>query len=391
MQLPENILALIEKYQSGTINTNEQQHLDEWYHSFNDEEAVINSRANDTPQQLNERLKIRLQQTILEQKNNVIPMRRRWRLPAAAAAVALIILASATFLFFSSKYPQQQLTAVKQVKKKPKTDFAPGGNKAVLTLADGSAIVLDSAVNGTISNQGKIKVVKLDNGLLAYSINGQQVTENDAAFFNTISTPRGGQYQVTLSDGTRVWLNAASSIRFPVMFAGKERKVEITGEAYFEVAKNKQMPFKVKANSSEIEVLGTHFNVNAYNDEAATRTTLLEGSVKIKKDNYSALLVPGQQSQVNKNGEIKVVNNADIEEVVAWKDGLFILKKADIPSVLRQIARWYDVDIVYKGNVPAGRITGDMPRNMKLSKMLEVMELVGVHFKIEDNKVLVEP
>ena len=391
MQLPENILALIEKYQSGTINTNEQQHLDEWYHSFNDEEAVINSRANDTPQQLNERLKIRLQQTILEQKNNVIPMRRRWRLPAAAAAVALIILASATFLFFSSKYPQQQLAAVKQVKKKPKTDFAPGGNKAVLTLADGSAIVLDSAVNGTISNQGKIKVVKLDNGLLAYSINGQQVTENDAAFFNTISTPRGGQYQVTLSDGTRVWLNAASSIRFPVMFAGKERKVEITGEAYFEVAKNKQMPFKVKANSSEIEVLGTHFNVNAYNDEAATRTTLLEGSVKIKKDNYSALLVPGQQSQVNINGEIKVVNNADIEEVVAWKDGLFILKKADIPSVLRQIARWYDVDIVYKGNVPPGRITGDMPRNMKLSKMLEVMELVGVHFKIEDNKVLVEP
>ena len=391
MQLPENILALIEKYQSGTINTNEQQHLDEWYHSFNDEEAVINSRANDTPQQLNERLKIRLQQTILEQKNNVIPMRRRWRLPAAAAAVALIILASATFLFFSSKYPQQQLAAVKQVKKKPKTDFAPGGNKAVLTLADGSAIVLDSAVNGTISNQGKIKVVKLDNGLLAYSINGQQVTENDAAFFNTISTPRGGQYQVTLSDGTRVWLNAASSIRFPVMFAGKERKVEITGEAYFEVAKNKQMPFKVKANSSEIEVLGTHFNVNAYNDETATRTTLLEGSVKIKKDNYSALLVPGQQSQVNKNGEIKVVNNADIEEVVAWKDGLFILKKADIPSVLRQIARWYDVDIVYKGNVPPGRITGDMPRNMKLSKMLEVMELVGVHFKIEDNKVLVEP
>lgn len=391
MQLPENILALIEKYQSGTINTNEQQHLDEWYHSFNDEEAVINSRANDTPQQLNERLKIRLQQTILEQKNNVIPMRRRWLLPAAAAAVALIILASATYLFFSSKYPQQQLAAVKQVKKKPKTDFAPGGNKAVLTLADGSAIVLDSAVNGTISNQGKIKVVKLDNGLLAYSINGQQVTENDAAFFNTISTPRGGQYQVTLSDGTRVWLNAASSIRFPVMFAGKERKVEITGEAYFEVAKNKQMPFKVKANSSEIEVLGTHFNVNAYNDEAATRTTLLEGSVKIKKDNYSALLVPGQQSQVNKNGEIKVVNNADIEEVVAWKDGLFILKKADIPSVLRQIARWYDVDIVYKGNVPPGRITGDMPRNMKLSKMLEVMELVGVHFKIEDNKVLVEP
>ncbi|MBC7688268.1 MAG: FecR domain-containing protein [Aquabacterium sp.] len=391
MQLPENILALIEKYQSGTINTNEQQHLDEWYHSFNDEEPVINSRANDTPQQLNERLKIRLQQTILEQKNNVIPMRRRWRLPAAAAAVALIILASATFLFFSSNYPQQQLAAVKQVKKKPKTDFAPGGNKAVLTLADGSAIVLDSAVNGTISNQGKIKVVKLDNGLLAYSINGQQVTENDAAFFNTISTPRGGQYQVTLSDGTRVWLNAASSIRFPVMFAGKERKVEKTGEAYFVVAKNKQMPFKVKANSSEIEVLGTHFNVNAYNDEAATRTTLLEGSVKIKKDNYSALLVPGQQSQVNKNGEIKVVNNADIEEVVAWKDGLFILKKADIPSVLRQIARWYDVDIVYKGNVPPGRITGDMPRNMKLSKMLEVMELVGVHFKIEDNKVLVEP
>ncbi|MEO6733937.1 MAG: FecR domain-containing protein [Ferruginibacter sp.] len=389
MQLPENILVLIEKYHTGTATIEEISRLNEWYHSFNDSEAILNAGEDDTEQQLANRIKVRVIDTIRKSEKSAINY-SRWQIPAAAAAAILIILSIGGYFRFSPAPVKSAIVITKPVEKKINTDIAPGGNKAVLTLADGSAIVLDSAANGTISSQGKIKVQKLDNGLLAYSIDGRQVAENDEAFFNTIYTPRGGQYQVTLADGTRVWLNAASSIRFPVMFTGTERRVEITGEAYFEVAKNRSMPFIVNASSSEIEVLGTHFNVNAYDDESLTKTTLLEGSVKVKKDSYSKLLVPGQQVQMNKRGELKVLNGADLEEVVAWKDGLFIMKRADIGSVMRQIARWYDVEIVYQGAIPAGRISGDMPRNMNLSKMLKVMELIGVHFIIEGNKVIVK-
>jgi len=393
MQVPENILALVEKYHAGTITANEKIILDEWYHSFDDNRVEINAGENDTEQQLEERIKSRLNNTIQYGSAPGINSRRGvGRMPAVAAAAGILIIVSLGFYFiFISKSSRQEIATSKSIHNQLKNDIAPGGNKAVLTLADGSFIVLDSAANGTLSNQGKIKIQKLDNGLLAYTMNGRQVTEHDEAFFNTISTPRGGQYQVTLSDGTKVWLNAASSIRFPVVFTGTERIVEITGEAYFEVTKNKHRPFIVKANSSEIEVLGTHFNVNAYNEETSTKTTLLEGSVNVKRNNYTAILLPGQQARMNKQGELKVFNDADLEEAVAWKDGLFVMKKADIGTVMRQIARWYDVEIVYEGTVPPGRITGDMSRNMNLSKMLEVMGLIGVHFTIEGNKVLVKP
>jgi len=393
MQVPENILALVEKYHAGTITANEKIILDEWYHSFDDNRVEINAGENDTEQQLEERIKSRLNNTIQYGSAPVINSRKGvGRMPAVAAAAGILIIVSLGFYFiFISKSSRQEIATSKSIHNQLKNDIAPGGNKAVLTLADGSFIVLDSAANGTLSNQGKIKIQKLDNGLLAYTMNGRQVTEHDEAFFNTISTPRGGQYQVTLSDGTKVWLNAASSIRFPVVFTGTERIVEITGEAYFEVTKNKHRPFIVKANSSEIEVLGTHFNVNAYNEETSTKTTLLEGSVNVKRNNYTAILLPGQQARMNKQGELKVFNDADLEEAVAWKDGLFVMKKADIGTVMRQIARWYDVEIVYEGTVPPGRITGDMSRNMNLSKMLEVMGLIGVHFTIEGNKVLVKP
>lgn len=388
MQLPENILVLIEKYHTGTATTEEISRLNEWYHSVNNSEAILNAGEDDTEEQLAARIKARVMNTIRKETKPVINY-RRWQIPAAAAAAILIALSIGAYIIMSPAAVKSAIVVADPVEKKIKTDIAPGGNKAVLTLADGSSIVLDSAANGIISSQGKMKVQKLDNGLLAYSVNARQVTENDEAFFNTISTPRGGQYQVTLADGTRVWLNAASSIRFPVMFTGTERQVEITGEAYFEVAKNRKMPFIVKANASEIEVLGTHFNVNAYDDELLTRTTLLEGSVKVKTNSHSKMLVPGQQLQMNKRGELKLFNDADLEEVVAWKEGLFIMKKADIGSVMRQIARWYNVEIIYEGSIPPGRISGDIPRNMNLSKVLKVMELMGLHFTIEGNKLIV--
>ncbi|HEV2831769.1 MAG TPA: FecR domain-containing protein [Hanamia sp.] len=396
-QIPENISLLIEKYLNGTSTLDEKSCLDEWYHSFNDNEVELAVNGNETEQQVAERIKNRLSETIHNESEKVVNRpRRHWKIPAVAAAI-LILFSVGGYVMFSSKPVRHKIANTVAVPTKTETDdIKPGGNKAVLTLADGSTIVLDHASNGVIGHQGNIKVQKLDNGLLIYTINGKQVTENDEAFFNTISTPRGGQYQVTLADGTKVWLNAGSSIRFPVLFTGPKREVEITGEAYFEVAKNKDKPFKVKAHSAEIEVLGTHFNVNAYDDEASIKTTLLEGKVKVStpgsnQNQVSKFLQPGQQAGINKEGKINVIDHADTEEVMAWKDGHFQFKSADLKTILRQISRWYDVDVEYKGNVNL-HFTGQLRMNENVSKVFEKLELTGeVHFKIEGRKIIVTP
>ena len=390
MQIPENIVALIDKCLSGKATPEEKELLNKWYHSFNDDAVDVRLTSMQNEEQIAERIKLRLLSTV---QNSTVAKAERphliwWRIPAAAAVFLLI--ASSIFFTFNPKNKKQELVKTELNRPTPVNDIAPGGNKAVLTLADGSSIVLDSAANGTLTQQGNIKVQKLDNGQLAYTVNGKQVTENDEAFYNTISTPRGGQYQVTLADGTQVWLNAASSIRFPVVFTGAERKVEITGEVYFEVTKNAAIPFKVKTAASEVEVLGTHFNVNAYDDEAAVKTTLLEGSVKIIAAGQPIkYLQPGQQSAINKQGTITVLNNADTEEVLAWKNGRFQFNSADLKSILRQISRWYDVEVVYKGNVNL-HFTGQLTRNDNVSKVFEELVLTGeVHFKIEGKKIIV--
>ena len=383
-------MALIDKCLSGKATPEEKELLNKWYHSFNDAAVDVHLTSMQNEDQIAERIKLRLLSTV---QNSTVakaerPHRIWWRIPAAAAVFLLI--ASSIFFIFNPKNKKQELAKTELNRPTPVNDIAPGGNKAVLTLSDGSSIVLDSAANGTLTQQGNIKVQKLDNGQLAYIVNGKQVTENDEAFYNTISTPRGGQYQVTLADGTQVWLNAASSIRFPVVFTGAERKVEITGEVYFEVSKNAAIPFKVKTAASEVEVLGTHFNVNAYDDEAAVKTTLLEGSVKIIAAGQPIkYLQPGQQSAINKQGTITVLNNADTEEVLAWKNGRFQFNSADLKSILRQISRWYDVDVVYKGNVNL-HFTGQLTRNDNVSKVFEELVLTGeVHFKIEGKKIIV--
>ncbi|MDP4283834.1 MAG: FecR domain-containing protein [Bacteroidota bacterium] len=397
MQLPKNILVLIEKYHAGTISQREKILLNEWYHSFNDSEVELIADKNETEQQLAERINSRLLETIRkENKQEVRKSWSTWQITAAAATIMLILLSIGYYWMFSYKSSKHGIVKTAPQKTILKNDIAPGGNKAILTLADGSSIILDSASNGTVSKQGNIKVQKLSNGLLAYSINVKKVAKSDEALFNTIITPRGGQYQVTLSDGTKVWLDAASSIRFPVLFTGPERKVVITGEVYFEVAKNKNMPFKVEVNSSEIEVLGTHFNVNAYKDESSIKTTLLEGKVKLTVPALSLnqppkYLMPGQQADINKAGEISVMDNADTEAAVAWMHGHFQFESADLKSILRQIARWYDVDVEYEGNVDL-HFTGQLTRNENVSKVFEKLALTGVvHFEIEGRKILVSP
>ncbi|HRG24219.1 MAG TPA: FecR domain-containing protein [Chitinophagaceae bacterium] len=392
MRIPESILVLIEKYQTGTITNDELQQLNEWYHTFDDREVELLTGKSEV--QITTDIRERLMKTIQQEPvYSLHQSRRKWYL--AAAAIILVFLTAAVYKLTTTDSRSDSSLAETSAGSVV-TDLAPGGNKAILRLADGSAIILDSAADGTLSEQGNIKVEKLSNGLLVYTIGGKQLTANDAAFYNTISTPRGGQYQVTLSDGTKVWLNAASSIRFPVFFAGNERRVEITGEAYFEVAKNISKPFKVKTTASEIEVLGTHFNINAYEDEAAVKTTLLEGMVKVSVPgtggkNTSRFLQPGQQSGISKEGTISVLNNADTEEALAWKNGRFQFKSADIKSILRQISRWYDVDVVYKGNVNL-HFSGQLKRDEYVSKVFEKLALTGeVHFKIEGKKIIVSP
>ncbi|MBI3139129.1 MAG: FecR domain-containing protein [Sphingobacteriales bacterium] len=393
MRIPENIVELIEKHQAGHATAEELRRLNEWYHSFNDSETELLTAK--TEQELNDAILNRLLTTIQQVP---VPVqrttRRRWQIPAAA--ILLLVITAGIYALLQAKPVQQELANTKEPATPVKVDIAPGGDKAVLILADGSSIILDSATDGMLTRQGTIKVEKLNNGQLAYVSGGKLITENDEAFYNTIRTPRGGQYQVTLSDGTKVWLNAASSIRFPVLFSGAERKVEITGEAYFEVAKNVNRPFKVRASSSEIEVLGTHFNVNAYDDEATIKTTLLEGMVKVSvpanaEKGTTRFLKPGQQSGVTKAGDISVLNNADTEEAVAWKNGRFQFRSADLKSILRQISRWYDVDVIYKGNVNL-HFSGQLTRNEYVSSVFEKLALTGeVHFKIDGKKVIVSP
>ena len=391
MQIPQHILPLIEKYLAGAATEDEKAAVNHWYQSYQDADVEIFTSEVNSKEQTELRIKERLLASIREYKNETGKGMNKWWLRYAAA---ILLFGTAIYFFIGYKNDKKQDTVIAKTQVDKTEKIVPGGNKALLTLADGSTIILDSAANGLLSQQGGIKVQKLNNGLLAYSINGKLVTENDQAFYNTITTPRGGQYQVTLSDGTKVWLNAASSIHFPVVFTGSERKVEITGEAYFEVAKNKAMPFKVTAGSSEVEVLGTHFNINSYTDEPSIKTTLLEGMVKVTVPVLGAsqpaeFLQPGQQAAINKQGRISVIKNADLEEAVAWKNGRFQFKSADLKSILRQISRWYDADIEYKGNVDM-HFSGQLPRNDNVNKVFEKLALTGeVNFMVEGKKIIV--
>jgi len=305
-------------------------------------------------------------------------------LPRVAAAVIIVALCAGGYFIFNQR--QKERVAVEASGSPSKNDVMPGYNKAILTLANGSAIVLDSAHIGKLAQQGNTTVVNSNNGQLAYNTLNEKPNE---VLYNTLATPRGGQYQLVLPDGSKVWLNAASSIRYPTAFAGKVRKIEITGEAYFEVAKNAGMPFIVKANGMDVRVLGTHFNVNAYDDEAAIKTTLLEGAVMVTKDAATAILKPGQQSRLAKSGKINVMDNADVEEAVAWKNGKHAFNNADIETIMRQAARWYDIEVVYKTKIE-DHYTVNVPRNVPVSQLFHFLELSsGVHFAIEGKKITV--
>ena len=328
-----------------------------------------------------------------EEKNRkTVPMYRRpWFRYAAAAAVVII----AGIGVWSSGEKQQKETSGQQaiVQK----EVPPGKDGAILTLADGTTVVLDSMGNGMVARQNGAHVV-LEDGKITYYAASATI----AVTYNTMTTPRGRQFNVTLPDGTRVWLNAASSLRYPTVFNGSERKVQITGEAYFEVAQNKDQPFKVDVGKGiEVEVLGTHFNVNSYDDEPTINTTLLEGSVKVVSKNSlqengnTVVLKPGQQAQHSNTEEGKGlrIRQVDLDEVVAWKDGAFSFNDADLKAVMRQLSRWYNVDIEYAGEISEkDRFTGKLGRSIPLADLLAEMKEYDVKFRIEGgNKIVVLP
>ncbi|MDO6429851.1 FecR family protein [Flavitalea sp. BT771] len=319
----------------------------------------------------------------------VITLRR-----VMAAAVVLLVAGIGTYFQFFRHAGIRQSAAPVAISNKEEIDVpAPCGNNAVLTLADGSTVVLDSARNGTLTQQGDAQVSKANAGRLEYNVLSRQPA---AIVYNTVSTRKGGQYQIVLPDGSKAWLNTMSSLRFPTAFAGTERVVELTGEAYFEVEKQHNMPFRVHVNvpgdkGMDVRVLGTHFNVMAYDNEAEIKTTLLEGAVKVVEGDKSSILAPGQQVKLDKHGGFKLDENADVDLAMAWKNGFTSFKSADIKSVLRQVERWYDIDVMYEGDIPERKFSGGISRDANLSDVIRLLEVSKIHFKIKGRKLTVTP
>jgi len=305
-----------------------------------------------------------------------------WRRIGVAASVLIFLSIGGYFILHKKQLKIQPVAKIQQ------NDVTPGTNGATLTLGNGQKIVLNAKPIGQLALQGNVAISKTNNGQIKYkAISG----ETDLAMINTVTTQRKEQYHLTLSDGTNVWLNAASSIKYPSAFTGKNRKVEITGEAYFEVAHNKDKPFLVTSNGQTVEVLGTHFNINTYDDEIGIKTTLLEGSVKVSKNGKTAMIKPGQQAVVLDNEQSIEVKEADTEQAVAWKNGFFDFKDANIQDIMRQLSRWYDVDVRYDGEIPTRDFSGEMERSLNASQVLKLLSYSRIHFRIEGKTIIVTP
>lgn len=374
----KEIKELYERCASGAATPEEQMRFEQYKDQF---DLVDTPWTNDMGDY--EEIKSKLREDMdnrIEQHDHI--RRKLYYWPVAASI--LLFIGLATWFALSSKNetkPGDKLSRVPIAIK-------PGSNKAILILANSQSVTLDSTKQGNVAAQSNVLVVKNQKQALQYKTN-TSIAENNVPEFNTLITPRGGQYQLQLADGTKVWLNAESRLRYPVSFTGKERVVELTGEAYFEVAKNIDMPFKVVTGSKTVQVLGTHFNVNAYPNEIY-RTTLLEGSVKLNAINGgSAKLRPGEQGFFDGRRGFNVTP-ADTAAAVAWKNGIFLFRNENINDIMKQVARWYDVDVSYGADVHHVKLGGSVSRYANISNLLNIIELTGsVHFKIEGRRIIV--
>lgn len=372
------ILALLQKYQDGTLSNEDQDKLDAWYlHKASASNLQLSEyELEDSYELLKSKLPLQAEPKVI----------RLWPRVAVAASFALLL---GTGIFYFTK-PEEQIVPVAEKAQ----EIAPGGTRGILTLSNGKQIILANiSAKDTIAKEGEEVTIKMGaNGVITYIINPDaDASKNNPNAFNTLSTPTGGQYNIVLADGTKVYLNAVSSIKYPTQFNGDKRLVELEGEAYFEVAKNKNKPFIVKSDNQSIEVLGTHFNVHAYANESVVKTTLLEGSVAVSFKNQKSILKPGQQSNVSDNFAKIKIREVDTDEAIAWKNGRFKFDNADLKTVMRQLERWYGIKVEYRGDVSDVRFSGGTFMNKNLSEVLKVLELSNIKFKVEGRTIIVYP
>jgi transmembrane sensor len=377
----ERLQDLAHKWLNGTLLESEQLEFDQWFTKEEDEIIEIPSTIakSDAEHQKVLLSKIHSQINRKEVKSLNFTM---WVKIAAAAAIILVLSVGIYKIYFPATPLELWATNLPDIK--------PGGNNAVLTLSNGNKIILNNAANGNLAKETGSVINKTNDGRVTYIATNLSV--GNTVGVNTISTPRGGQYEVVLPDNSKVWLNASSSITFPTAFQNSTREVSITGEVYFEVAKDKTKPFRVTGNGQVTEVLGTHFNINAYTDEPQMITTLLEGAVKINNGGHTALLRPGQQAiiGVKEKGSIEITDNPDADEAVAWINGKFKFKNADIPTVMRQLERWYNVNVEFAGKIPDEKFNGTLSRNIKISDALILIGYTRINYTIEGRKIIIK-
>ncbi|MEL7586452.1 MAG: FecR domain-containing protein [Prolixibacteraceae bacterium] len=378
---------LADKWLKGTITEEEKQYFEGWY---NREAGRHPEWSRDLDEQtLKKRLlagifnKIEVNEQAEGKTLSDTHRRKQLYKWSSVAAAAVVIFAIGTWLF--QRHDPSYQTENKQ--SNVQIDLPPGREAAILTLADGSKIDLDSTQNGDVTVQGKT-VISKQGGQVAYTPGEKK---KGPVLYNTITTSRGNQYKVVLSDSTRVWLNSASSLHYPATFSGDARLVELTGEAYFEVAKNASMPFRVKVNGIEVEVLGTHFNINAYADEGVMETTLLEGSVKVMNDDTFVLIKPGEKAAIRNQETQIAISEADLDQVMAWRNGFFEFDDTELPAIMRQISRWYNVDIRYEGQPGDKKFGGRISKKLNLGNILTLLEANGVQFALDGQTLVVKP
>lgn len=402
MEFEDRIPKLIAGHLRNNLTASEQKELDDWvnkseanrrfFREATDEklmtEELYQFNKQDVTQRLNNTLKSIDPEAEIPEKSLLV------RLKKYTIAASIILIGGATVFIWNRVSSKKEITQTKtyniptsDITLNQQSDVAPGTEKATLILSDGSKITLDSTANGTIAQQGNATVLK-ENGLLAY--NSDKSKMQSKIFYNTLTTDKGQEFpSLVLSDGTKVWLNSVSSITYPTSFNSNERVVDVTGEAFFAVAKDARKPFRVNVNGMKIEVLGTQFNVNSYSDETAIKTSLLEGSVKIIADNKVSFLKPGQQASLRADGKIKITDDMNIDKVISWKNKSFYFSGDDLKTVMRQLSRWYDVDVAYEGNIANPTLSGMISRNRNLSEVLKALELNDIHFKIDGKKITV--
>lgn len=380
----ERISNLLEKFVAGTATPSEESELHAWYRQLSlskEDNVPILLKESEKEQLKRKMLRDMLKQIGSQSPGKVVPFYKKKEFIRKIAVAAVFFIVAASILFIYNPRKQSHVVIAQNILKE---DIAPGHNGAILHLSNGKTIALDSTGDGVIAQQGGLKIVKKD-GKLSY------IGKSDKVVYNDIVTARGQQWELELPDGTKVWLNAASSIHYPLSFKGKERLVKITGEAYFEVVHNSAQPFKVQVGNVQIEDIGTTFNVNAYSDEPLTKTTLVDGSVKVSTGNNTKLLTPGQQAITQENNSIQIKKNVNVEEVISWKNGQIKFENEDLQTIMRQISRWYDVDITYQNNIPNKIFNGGISRKSNLSELLKILEFEGVHFTQKGRNIIVNP